>query len=69
MIDDYYDFPTGSDFLSSRSITDADRDRGRKLARLRTLTWDQTLTANGRGAGDLSITTPWKGAHHDQGQG
>jgi hypothetical protein len=25
----------GSDFLSSRSITDADRDRGRKLARLR----------------------------------
>ena len=26
MIEDYYDFPTGSDFLSSRSITDADRD-------------------------------------------
>jgi hypothetical protein len=35
MIEDYYDFPTDSDFLSSRSITDADRDRGRKLARLR----------------------------------
>jgi len=35
MIEDYYDFPMGSAFLSSRSITDADRDGGRKLARLR----------------------------------
>jgi hypothetical protein len=35
MVEDYYDFPMGSDFLSSRSITDADRDGGRKLARLR----------------------------------
>ena len=35
MVEDYYDFPMGSDFLSSRSIADADRDGGRKLARLR----------------------------------
>jgi hypothetical protein len=35
MIKDYYDFHMGSDFLSSRSISDADRDRDRKLARLR----------------------------------
>src|SRR5215467_6966975 len=34
MIQDYYDFSTGFDFCS-RSITDADRDRGHKLARLR----------------------------------
>jgi hypothetical protein len=41
MIEDYYDFPTGSDFLSGRSITDADRDRGRKLARLRRGFWGE----------------------------
>ena len=35
MVADYYDYPMGSGFLSSRSITDADRDGGRKLARLR----------------------------------
>jgi len=32
MIEDYYDFPTGSDFRAIGQSTDADRDRGRKLA-------------------------------------
>jgi len=34
MVADYYDYPMGSGFLSSQSITDANRDGGRKLARL-----------------------------------
>ena len=45
------DFPMGSDFLRSRSITDADRDRGRKLAPLTatgTMAWGPVSCCSNR---------------------